>query len=91
VGPEAARLFLAHRLTVLGIDNDLRGRFFGPEASSHWQVAELQNRPRHGHEPADIRDAEAIRAIFRRPAAGCRASTGAPRTVEALLALCGRG
>ena len=34
IGSEAVRFFAAKGLTVVGIDNDMRARFFGPEAST---------------------------------------------------------
>jgi CDP-paratose 2-epimerase len=65
VGAEAVRLFASEKLDVVGIDNDLRGDFFGSEASTAWQVAELSRTFRgYTHFNADIRDAEAVREIF---------------------------
>ena len=66
VGAETARLFLQRGLTVVGIDNDMRGRFFGPEASTTWQVRQLQALPNYTHYDADIRDAAVINGIFGR-------------------------
>jgi len=64
VGSETTRLFLENGLDVAGIDNDMRGTFFGPEASTRWQVDLLTTQPGYTHHPADIRDAAAINAIF---------------------------
>lgn len=66
VGSETARLFLEKGLTVVGIDNDMRGTFFGPEASTRWQTDLLETRTGYTHHAADIRDAPAIGAIFAR-------------------------
>ena len=67
VGAEATRLFSARGLEVIGVDNDMRARFFGPEASTRWQVAHLgATLPRYKHETVDIRDAGAIGRIFAR-------------------------
>jgi CDP-paratose 2-epimerase len=66
VGGETVRFFLEKGLEVVGIDNDMRGRFFGPEASTRWQVELLQRRPGYTHEAIDIRDADAIGGIFGR-------------------------
>jgi len=66
VGSETAAYYLAQGRTVVGIDNDMRARFFGAEASTQWQVKSLQSRfPRYVHHEADIRNADAIRGVFR--------------------------
>ena len=41
VGAETARFYLAKGHHVVGIDNDMRARFFGPEASTAWQRERL--------------------------------------------------
>src|SRR5262249_59895191 len=41
IGSEAVRHFAALGLDVVGIDNDMRKRFFGPEASTAWNVVRL--------------------------------------------------
>ena len=66
VGAESAKLFLENGLQVVGIDNDMRGRFFGPEASTRWQVDLLNRRPGYTHHSVDIRDTASIEAIFDR-------------------------
>jgi CDP-paratose 2-epimerase len=65
VGSETARLFLDNGLDVIGIDNDMRGAFFGPEASTRWQVDLLNRRAGYVHHAADIRDTDAIDGISR--------------------------
>ncbi len=66
VGGETAAYYLAQGRAVVGIDNDMRSRFFGVEASTHWQVEALCARySQYTHYAADIRDADAIRGIFR--------------------------
>ncbi|HYF66014.1 MAG TPA: NAD-dependent epimerase/dehydratase family protein, partial [Herpetosiphonaceae bacterium] len=66
IGSEAAAFFANLGFDVVGIDNDMRQVFFGPEASTRWQqqrlVADLG--PRYRHIDADIRDFERISAIF---------------------------
>ena len=37
IGSEATRYFAGHGMDVVGIDNDMRRRFFGDEASTRWQ------------------------------------------------------
>jgi len=66
VGAETSKLFLQRGLTVVGIDNDMRRSFFGAEASTRWQVALLEAMPGYSHHAVDIRDADAVAAIFRR-------------------------
>jgi CDP-paratose 2-epimerase len=67
VGSEAVRLFADLGLDVVGIDNDMRARFFGPAASTAWNrerlVRELGRR--YVHEDVDIRDRGAIERILR--------------------------
>lgn len=66
IGSEAARHFAAQGLTVVGIDNDMRSEFFGPEASTLWQqknlTAELGER--YVHIDGDIRDEAMLENLF---------------------------
>jgi CDP-paratose 2-epimerase len=66
IGSEAAAHFAARGLDVVGVDNDMRRRFFGPEASTRWQRRRLKNElgPRYRHVLADIRDDGAIDRLF---------------------------
>lgn len=65
VGAEAVRLFGARGLDVVGVDNDMRARFFGPDASTAWQIEALRAaHPRYRHVHADIRDGGAMDALF---------------------------
>jgi CDP-paratose 2-epimerase len=68
IGSEAARHFARQGLDVVGIDNDMRQRFFGPEASTAQERRRLEQElgPRYRHVNADIRDDAAIDATFRR-------------------------
>ncbi len=66
VGSETARFFAAQGLDIVGIDNDLRSYFFGPEASTRPVLEELlKTCPRFRHIAADIRDQAAVFAVFR--------------------------
>ena len=58
VGSEAARFFAARNYNIVGIDNDMRATFFGPEASTKWNLAKLVDDlgPRYSHHEVDIRD-----------------------------------
>lgn len=68
IGSEAVRYFANHAELVVGIDNDMRRVFFGPEASTSWNQTRLEGElgGRYLHENVDIRDAAAINAIFAR-------------------------
>jgi CDP-paratose 2-epimerase len=67
IGAEAARHFAGLGLTVIGIDNDMRRRFFGDDASTRWSRNVLETRfKNYRHVDADIRDAAAIREAFAR-------------------------
>jgi CDP-paratose 2-epimerase len=68
IGSEAVRHFAALGLDVVGIDNDMRKRFFGAEASTAWNVLRLTSElgERYTHYDADIRDRDALTGIFTR-------------------------
>ncbi len=67
VGSEAARYFARKGMDVVGVDNDMRRTFFGPEASTVWQRRSLEEElgARYRHVDRDIRDAPAMEALFR--------------------------
>lgn len=61
VGSESARFYLQEGWRVVGVDNDMRARFFGPEASTSWQVTRIKEAfPAYTHVEADIRDLAAV-------------------------------
>lgn len=67
VGSESARHFLSQGWTVVGIDNDMRARFFGPEASTSWATQQLQAQfGDYVHHGVDIRDTAAMDEVFAR-------------------------
>lgn len=54
-------------MQVIGIDNDMRARFFGPEASTAWQSADLvKSQKGFTHEALDVRDQQAVDQLFAR-------------------------
>jgi CDP-paratose 2-epimerase len=66
VGSECVKRFAREGYRLVGIDNDLRQWFFGPEAST------LPNRrlllktvPGYEHRDFDIRDADAVNSLFK--------------------------
>jgi CDP-paratose 2-epimerase len=66
IGSEATRFFETLGFEVVGIDNDMRKVFFGPEASTQWQRKLLENdlSTRYHHYDIDIRSTEDINKIF---------------------------
>lgn len=65
IGSETVRRFAREDYRVIGIDNDMRSRFFGSEASTGKTrdrlISEFKN---YEHHNADIRDRNAIDEIF---------------------------
>jgi CDP-paratose 2-epimerase len=71
IGSEVCLHFYQSGYSVLGIDNNQRAVFFGPEGDTSWTLDRLrQNIPGYEHHDIDIRDrAEIIRLVERtRPA-----------------------
>src|SRR5689334_16839713 len=66
IGSQCARTLALEGWDVLGIDNDLRQHFFGPQGSTLANVEALKrDLPRYRHLAADIRERERIREVFR--------------------------
>lgn len=67
VGSESVRYFGALGMDIVGIDNDMRRTFFGEEASTAWNLTQLEEElgTRYTHTHIDIRDREQIDALFR--------------------------
>ncbi len=67
IGSEAVRFFAERGFRVIGVDNDLRGYFFGPQASTAWNREKLKELlgTRYAHYEIDIRDEKQIEALFR--------------------------
>src|SRR5215218_827179 len=66
IGSEAVDHFVSEGFDVVGIENDMRARFFGPESStSHVTQRLIEAYPKEFRwENADIRDAAEIDRIF---------------------------
>ena len=65
IGSESVRFFCDKGFRVVGIDNDMRRYFFGEDASTKWMAEELERTYKtFTNLPVDIRDVEAISAIF---------------------------
>ena len=67
IGSETCKRFHAENLQIVGIDNDMRARFFGADASTSKTRKQLEaSLKNYQHFEADIRDFAAIEAIFRK-------------------------
>ncbi|HIF34151.1 MAG TPA: NAD-dependent epimerase/dehydratase family protein [Planctomycetaceae bacterium] len=65
IGAEAVRFFSGKAFQVVGIDNDMRAHFFGPEASTDWSRRRLEETiDDYTHYNIDIRDDESIGDVF---------------------------
>ena len=66
IGGAACAFFASRFDRIVGIDNDMRALFFGAEASTRWNVGNLQrDLPNYAHYDQDIRDREGLERIFR--------------------------
>jgi CDP-paratose 2-epimerase len=67
IGSESVHYFAGVGFNVVGIDNDLRAHFFGPEASTLWNRNLLKEKygNRYRHFDVDIRDRTKVESIFR--------------------------
>jgi CDP-paratose 2-epimerase len=65
IGSETAKFLHEKGLDVVGIDNNFRKYFFGPDGSTEWNTAELrQSLKRFTPFPIDIRDQGAVDKVF---------------------------
>ena len=65
IGSETVDFFAPRFDLVVGIDNNRREYFFGPEASTVWNKERLQKEiSNYRHYDLDIRDKEAVRNVF---------------------------
>ena len=65
IGSEAVAHFVRAGYDVVGIENDMRARFFGPEASTSRTTRRLLDaHPEFRSADLDIRDAEGVRSLF---------------------------
>ena len=66
IGSECVRLFGEQGWTIVGIDNDQRGQFFGDSASTQPVIQRLiSSVPAYRHFELDIRDRQALRDLLR--------------------------
>jgi CDP-paratose 2-epimerase len=66
IGSEAVRHFAGLGMDVVGIDNDMRGYFFGADGSTQWNLQRLVKEvgDRYTHHSVDIRDRESLDKLF---------------------------
>jgi CDP-paratose 2-epimerase len=65
IGSEAVGFFCRKDFEVTGVDNDMRARFFGVEASTSWNVSKLTKEfPNYKHVSMDIRDEKGMDTLF---------------------------
>jgi CDP-paratose 2-epimerase len=65
IGSESVRFFAGQGLDVIGLENDMRARFFGPEASTTPTSERLLDEVAGFRcEQLDIRDAEGVSTLF---------------------------
>ena len=65
IGSETVQFLGRKGFTTVGIDNDMRQVFFGPEASTAWSRKRLQATvPGYRHYSLDIRDRQGIEKVF---------------------------
>lgn len=66
IGSESARYFAEKGFHIVGIDNDMRAEFFGPDASTNWKKEQLVSQlgKNYTHCDLDIRDRESIENLF---------------------------
>ena len=65
IGSETCRWFHEQGFEIVGVDNDLRAWFFGPQASTAPTRQRLEaSLKRYRHHAVDIRNADAVRDIF---------------------------
>ena len=74
IGSESVKHFAKSGQRIVGIDNDMRSRFFGMEASTRSIRDELiATVDQYEHHDLDIRDAEGMRGLFKKHARGIAA------------------
>src|ERR1700690_48043 len=65
IGSETSKRLHAEGFEIIGIDNDMRAKFFGEAASPAGPREKLKAAlARYQHHPIDIRDADAVMKVF---------------------------
>ncbi|MBI4982214.1 MAG: NAD-dependent epimerase/dehydratase family protein [Candidatus Omnitrophica bacterium] len=67
VGSEAVSLFCEKKFDVVGIDNNMRRSFFGPDGDVDWNKKRLKKLYKnYEHSELDIRNADGINKLFKK-------------------------
>jgi len=65
IGSESVEFFIKKGFRVIGIDNDMRGKFFGKEASTKWNTRRLKKAfPDYIYLNIDLRDKKKVEKVF---------------------------
>src|SRR4030095_13128400 len=64
IGSEAVLWFDRQGHTVIGVDNNMRADFFGPQGDTRWMLQRLKEQTRFRHVDADIRDRAKMLALW---------------------------
>ena len=65
IGSETSKRFHAEGYDIVGVDNDMRAKFFGAEASTALTRTKLEKSLKnYRHESVDIRDTAAVNGVF---------------------------
>lgn len=66
IGSEVCSFFHADGFRVIGLDNNQRAVFFGPQGDTRWNQRRLASSlPRYTHQELDVRDRAGIDAVIR--------------------------
>jgi CDP-paratose 2-epimerase len=67
IGSEAVQFFDAMGFAVVGVDNNMRAEFFGPQGDTRWNRERLESTcKRFRHESLDIRNRDDVEFLVRR-------------------------
>src|SRR3989441_13204042 len=65
IGSEMVNFFDSRAKRVIGIDNNMRAQFFGPDGDTRWNLERLRRSTRHfQHQELDIRDRAGVETLF---------------------------
>ncbi len=65
IGSEAVRFFSSKFDLLIGIDNNMRKYFFGPDGSIEWNLKRIKKEiPNYQHHDLDIRDKSSTQTLF---------------------------
>lgn len=65
IGSEVVSYFAGQAVSIIGIDNNMRADFFGPDGDTRWNVRRLESlHPNFKNYEVDIRDRKTILELF---------------------------